>query len=161
MLFCMKINQTLLKIGEVAQQAGTTVRTVRYYLEEDFISYSDRSDGGFYLFDPNIVEKVKFIKKLKDLGLTLKEIKALYMIRKENATGDDAYKLVVERLTKQQELTEKKIREYQDLKKEISNAISLVNECKGCQKKPNRENCSACDVVRKWDLVPSPFGAIM
>lgn len=157
----MKSHQTLLKIGEVAQQAGTTVRTVRYYLEEGFIDHSDRSDGGFYLFDPNVVQKVNFIKKLKELGLSLKEIKALYKIRKENATGDDAYKLVVERLARQQELTEKKIREYQDLNQEIFNAISLVKECAGCRKKPNRENCAACDVVKKWDLVPLPFGAIL
>lgn len=157
----MKRNEVLLKIGEVARQAGTTVRTVRYYLEEGFIEYSDRSDGGFYLFAPGIVEKVSFIKKLKELGLTLKEIKALYLIRQEKATGDEAYQLVAERLKKQKELTEKKIREYQDLKEEISNAISLVNECAGCRKKPDRENCSACEVVRKWDIVPSPFGAIM
>jgi len=157
----MKSTKTLLKIGEIAREAGTTVRTVRYYLEEGFIEYADRSDGGFYLFEPHVVAKVSFIKKLKDLGLSLKEIKALYQIRQEKNTGDEAYKLVLERLTKQHELTEKKMNEYLQLKEEIEDAMKLVKECTGCRKKPNRDNCIACEVVKKWDLLPSPFGAIL
>ncbi len=157
----MKSTKTLLQIGEVTREAGTTVRTVRYYLEEGFIEYTDRSDGGFYLFEPHVVEKVKFIKKLKDLGLSLKEIKSLYQIRQEKNTGDEAYKLVFDRLKKQHELTEKKVSEYLQLKEEIEDAMKLVKECAGCRKKPNRDNCLACEVVKKWDLLPSPFGAIL
>jgi len=157
----MGSNIVLLKIGEVAKEAGTTVRTVRYYLDEGFIVYADRSEGGFYLFEPQVVEKVVFIKKLKDLGLSLKEIKALYQIRQEKSTGDEAYKLVLDRLKKQYELTEKKMNEYLQLKNEIEDAMNLVKQCAGCQKKPNKDNCLACDVVKKWDLLPSPFGAIL
>ncbi len=157
----MRTVKQLLKIGEVARQAGTTVRTVRFYLEEGLIEHIDRSDGGFYLFEPEVVDKVKFIRKLKELGMSLKEIKSLYDIRKQQKTGDEAYKLVLEKLKKQHQLAQRKAEEYMQLKKEIEDAMKLVNECAGCRKKPNRKNCTACEVLKEWDVLPSPFGAIL
>ncbi len=157
----MNQRRSLLQIGEVASQAGTTIRTVRYYLEQGFIEAIERSPGGFYLFDDSAVDKVRFIQSLKELGLPLKEIKALYEIRKEQKRGNDAYPLVLKRLMEHKRLLEKKIAEYSKLKKELDEAIVLVSECKGCSRKTTRENCAACEVLKKRDRVPLPFGAIM
>ncbi|MBZ0157857.1 MAG: MerR family transcriptional regulator [Alphaproteobacteria bacterium] len=157
----MKRQKKLLQIGEVAHEAGTTIRTVRYYLEQGFIEASERSSGGFYLFEHSAVDKVRFIQNLKELGLPLKEIKALYAIRKEKTRGDDAYPLVLERLLRHKEAVERKISEYAKLKEELDETIHLVTECEGCQRKPTRENCMACEVVRKRGAVPLPFGAIL
>ncbi len=157
----MNQRSPLLQIGELARQAGTTIRTVRYYLEEGFIEASERSPGGFYLFDSNAVDKVRFVQRLKELGLPLKEIKALYRIRKEKTRGHDAYPLVLERLAKHRALVERKIAEYFELISELDEAIGLISECEGCEKTPTRENCSACEVLRKRRGVPLPFGAIM
>jgi DNA-binding transcriptional MerR regulator len=151
----------LLQIGEVARQAGTTLRTVRYYLELGFIEASERSPGGFYLFDASEVDKVRFVQSLKELGLPLKEIKTLYKIRKEKKRGHDAYPLVLERLLRHRMSVEKKIAEYSNLKRELDEAIELVGECEGCEKKPTRENCLACEIVKKRGSIPLPFGAIL
>lgn len=157
----MIAKKRLLQIGEVARQAGTTLRTVRYYLELGFIEASERSPGGFYLFDSSEVDKIRFIQSLKELGLPLKEIKALYKIRKEKKRGHDAYPLVLERLLKHRLAVEKKIKEYSKLKHELDEAVILVGECNGCQKKPTRENCLACEIVKKRSGIPLPFGAIL
>lgn len=157
----MKQTKSLLQVGEVARQSGTTIRTIRYYLEQGFIEVSERSQGGFYLFDKSVVDKVWFIQNLKKLGLPLKDIKALYKIRKEKERGNDAYPLVMERLLKHKALVERKMSEYAMLKSELDKAIILVGECKGCEKKPTRDNCLACEVVKKRSSVPLPFGAIM
>ncbi|MFI5295823.1 MAG: MerR family transcriptional regulator, partial [Thermodesulfovibrionales bacterium] len=108
----MEQRRSLLQVGEVANQAGTTIRTVRYYLEQGFIEAVERSPGGFYLFDDSAADKVRFIQSLKELGLPLKEIKALYLIRREKKRGNDAYPLVLERLVKHRTLLEKKISDY-------------------------------------------------
>jgi len=157
----MQAKRYLLQVGEVAARSRTTIRTVRYYLELGFIEASERSPGGFYLFDEGVVDKVRFIQNLKEIGLPLKEIKELYKIRKEKKRGNDAYPLVLERLLKHRTMVEKKISEYSRLKKERSEAIALVSECEGCTKNPTRENCLACEVVKKRNSVPLPFGAIM
>jgi DNA-binding transcriptional MerR regulator len=155
------MRKDLLQIGEVAHQAGTTLRTVRYYLELGFIEVSERSQGGFYLFDQTAVDKIRFIQNLKELGLPLREIKELYKVRKEKKRGHDAYPLVRERLLRHRASVEKKIAVYAKLKRELDDAISLVGECDGCQKKPTRENCIACEIVKKRNSIPLPFGAIM
>lgn len=157
----MSATKNLLQIGEVAKRAGTTLRTVRYYLELGFIEAAERSPGGFYLFESSEVDKVRFIQQMKELGLPLKDIKALYMIRKEKRRGHDAYPLVLERLVKHRAAVEKKINEYSKLKRELDEAIILVNECDGCEKKPTRENCLACRIVQKRSSIPLPFGAIL
>ena len=150
-----------LQIGNVARRAGTTIRTVRYYLEEGFIQACERSLGGFYLFSPDVVDKVSFIQKLTSLGMPLKEIKTLYRIRKEHQTGNDAYGLVLEQLMKERDLMDQKIKEYMQLRDELDQAILLVSKCKGCSLRPTRENCIACDIVTRRSRIPLPFGAIL
>lgn len=156
-----KSHGSSLQIGEVARRAETTTRTVRYYMEEGFFDWIERSPGGFYLFDPAVVETIRYVKKLQDLGLPLQEIRALFQIRKEEKTGNAAYKRVSEKLEQHLALTEKKISEYRKLKKELQEAIRLVNQCAGCRKKPTRENCQACEVIKNQGVLPSPVGAIL
>ncbi len=157
----MAAQRQLLQIGEIAHQAGTTTRTVRYYLGEDLIAAAERSPGGFYLFESRTVDTVLFIQKLKSLGMSLNEIKSLYQIRREKPTGNEAYPLVLKRLQDRLCDVNKKIEEYEELRKELEEAIDLVQQCHGCQTKPNRENCLACDIVKKRSRIPLPFGAIL
>ena len=114
----MAAQRQLLQIGEIAHQAGTTTRTVRYYLEEDLIASAKRSPGGFYLFESRTVDTVLFIQKLKSLGMSLNEIKSLYQIRREKPTGNEAYPLVLKRLQDRLCDVNKKIEEYEELRKE-------------------------------------------
>ncbi|MGO9572225.1 MAG: MerR family transcriptional regulator [Desulfomonilaceae bacterium] len=157
----MTAQRQLLQIGEIASQAGTTIRTVRYYLEEGLIESAERSPGGFYLFEPHIVDTVRFIQKLKNLGMSLNEIKALYQVRREKPTGNEAYPVVLKRLQDRLCDMNKKIGEYEELREELEEAIDLVQQCHGCRMKPNRENCLACDIVKKRNRIPLPFGAIL
>ena len=155
-----KTRKNLFQIGEIAQKAGTSVRTVRYYMEEGFIQATTRSPGGFYLFAPEVAETVFFIQKLKDAGLPLKDIKAIYQARRDGETGDTAYPIVLRHLERQKELVAQKIADYQRLKIEIEASIDLVKQCDGCHIKPSRQNCEACKVVTSQKKLPLPLKAI-
>ena len=157
----MKTKRQLLQIGEVASQAKTTVRTVRYYLGEGLVESAERSPGGFYLFEPHTVDTVRFIQKLKSLGMSLNEIKSLYQVRLEKPTGNEAYPVVLKRLQERLSDVNKKIGEYKELRQELEEAVDLVQQCHGCLMKPNRENCLACEIVKKRRRIPLPFGAIL
>ena len=63
-----------LQIGEVANQSGVSVDTVRYYERRNLIKRPVRSTGGFRLFAPETVERIKFIKEAQELGFSLDEI---------------------------------------------------------------------------------------
>lgn len=154
-------SKKLVQIGEIAKEARTSVRTVRYYLEEGFIEAADRSRGGFYLFEPEAAETVFFIQKLKDSGLALKDIKKIYQARLNGETGDKAYPVVLQHLEAQKALVEQKLADYQRLKSEIDEAIELVQQCSGCTVKPCRENCENCSVVKSAKKIPWPVKAIL
>lgn len=154
-------HRNLFKIGEIADRAGTSVRTVRYYMEEGFIEAAARSTGGFYLFSPETGDTVFFIQKLKGAGLSLKEIKAIYTARKTGRTGEEASKKVLEHLKNQKAAVEQKIKDYQRLNAELDEAIEMVAQCRGCTAQPSRERCESCAVVRRRKTIPLPVRAIL
>ncbi|MCI0351847.1 MAG: MerR family transcriptional regulator, partial [Acidobacteriales bacterium] len=63
-----------LQIGELAARSGVSIDTVRYYERRKLLPMAPRTAGGFRLFSPDTVERVRFIKQAQDLGLSLDEI---------------------------------------------------------------------------------------
>ncbi len=67
-----------LKIQEVASELGLTTRSIRYYEELGLLSPAARSDGSYRLYDASDIERLRFIKGLRDdAGFSLAEISQL------------------------------------------------------------------------------------
>ena len=67
--------QQLLRIQEVAAALGLTTRTIRYYEEVGLLAPAARSDGAYRLYDADDIERLRFIKGLRDdAGFSLAEI---------------------------------------------------------------------------------------
>ena len=65
----------LLRIQEVAAALGLTARSIRYYEEIGLLEPAARSEGAYRLFDDDDVERLRFIKGLRDdAGFSLAEI---------------------------------------------------------------------------------------
>lgn len=62
------------QIGEVAERAGLSLRTVRYYEEVGLAAPSQRSGGGFRLYSEDDVQRLLLVKRMKPLGLSLDEM---------------------------------------------------------------------------------------
>ncbi|WP_050742507.1 MerR family transcriptional regulator [Deferribacter desulfuricans] len=67
---------TYLKRGQLAKIVGVNLETIRYY-EQIGLLKPKRSKSNYRLFSEEDVTKLQFIKKSKELGFTLKEIKEL------------------------------------------------------------------------------------
>ncbi len=68
----------LLQIGEAAERASLTQRTLRYYEEKGLLSPPTRMDGGFRLYTADDMERIDRIRQLKELlGFSLAEIKEM------------------------------------------------------------------------------------
>ena len=80
--------KALLQIGEVAEQVGLSLRTVRYYEEVGLVSPSARSEGGFRLYSEADVSKLALVKRMKPLGLTLEEMGELVTLIEDGSRGD-------------------------------------------------------------------------
>jgi DNA-binding transcriptional MerR regulator len=68
----------LLRIQEVAAEVGATPRSVRYWEEQGLLRPAARSDGDYRLYDATDLERLRFIKALRDdAGFSLAEIAQL------------------------------------------------------------------------------------
>jgi len=75
----MKQNEAenkLLRIGQLAKQTGELVTTIRFWTKEGLLEVKQYSQGGYQLYDPAMVERVKEIRRLQnEKRLTIAEIK--------------------------------------------------------------------------------------
>jgi DNA-binding transcriptional MerR regulator len=71
----------LFKIGEVAEQSGLSVKTIRYYEEIGLLTPNVvRSPARYRLFDSTVLNRLAFIKRAQSLGLSLQEIQEILAV---------------------------------------------------------------------------------
>jgi DNA-binding transcriptional MerR regulator len=70
-------DELLHQIGEVARELEITARTIRYYEEIGIMAVPERDDFGPRKYAKKDIVRLKFILKMKELGLSLKEMQEL------------------------------------------------------------------------------------
>jgi DNA-binding transcriptional MerR regulator len=72
----------ILKIGEVSQKSGLSVKTIRYYADLGLLTPSlTKNKSGYRLFDKSVFRRLEFIRCSQSLGLSLKEIEVILGVR--------------------------------------------------------------------------------
>lgn len=66
-----------LTIGKAARAAGVGVETVRFYEREGLLDRPARRESGYRQYGEGVVARLRFIRRAKELGFTLREIKEL------------------------------------------------------------------------------------
>lgn len=69
--------EPMIQIGKLAKQLGITTRTIRYYEEIGLMGLSKRRSGGARNYNRDDILRLKFILKIKELGISLKEMQSL------------------------------------------------------------------------------------
>lgn len=75
-----------LTIGLLARRAGVGVETVRFYERQGLIEEPPRRQSGYREYDEEVVSRLGFIRRAKELGFTLKEIRELLALRRDPST---------------------------------------------------------------------------
>lgn len=113
------MNQTA-RIGQVAQQTGLSIDTIRFYEKQGLLKRSPRTEGGFRLFGSSDIETLKFVRKAQELGFSLSEIRELLILRAEHVPACSHVKeLLGQKLT----AVEQKISELQSLERSLKRAL--------------------------------------
>ena len=73
--------QEPLRLEDFAREAGTNLRTLRYYEELGLLQAAQRSQGGFRYYRRTDVNRLNLIRDLQDLGLSLDRIRELRATR--------------------------------------------------------------------------------
>jgi len=77
----MVTSMSTLTVSKLADRAGTSSDTVRYYERIGLLPEPDRSASGYRMYGDDAVERVQFIKYAQRFGLRLEEIGELLQIR--------------------------------------------------------------------------------
>ncbi|TDC06320.1 MerR family transcriptional regulator [Nonomuraea longispora] len=63
-----------MRIGQVAQEAGVSVDTVRFYERRGILPAAERRPSGYRVFTTEAVERIRMAKALQELGFTLDQV---------------------------------------------------------------------------------------
>ena len=106
--------------GDVAKQLGIGVQTLHYYEREGLIPPPPRSRSGYRLFTPELVDRVRFIRKAQAIGLPLAEVKDILRLTEE---GSSPCARVQAALTEKLREVNEKLRELESFRDELGSLI--------------------------------------
>jgi MerR family transcriptional regulator, copper efflux regulator len=72
-----------LSIGQLAQQAGVAIDTVRYYERNALLKPAGRLSSGYRRYGATELKRLRFIRRAKALGFSLNDIRALLTLSDE------------------------------------------------------------------------------
>jgi MerR family transcriptional regulator, mercuric resistance operon regulatory protein len=71
------LRRAFLTRGALASETGCNIETIRYYEQIGILPPPPRSEGGHRLYGPDFVNRLQFVRRARDLGFTLEEIREL------------------------------------------------------------------------------------
>ena len=117
-----------MRIGELAQIAGVTPRTIRYYENLGLLSPNEREGKGFRYYSQTELAKLQKIDCLKSLGLTLEEITTVIDLYFEDATGIRGKQKVLEILQFHLQETDEKLAALGDFRSDLEANILKIQQ---------------------------------
>lgn len=87
-----------MRIGEVADQAGVNVQTLRYYERRGLLREPERRPSGYRAYGEEAVRIVCFIKRAQELGFTLTDVEDLLRLTVDGARCEDVQEIASAKL---------------------------------------------------------------
>lgn len=106
-----------MKISEVAQRAGVTAKTIRYYEQIGVLPPPERSGSGYREYRDQVLERLEFIRAAQAVGLTLAEIRGVIEVR---GGGTPPCSHVVSLLTRKTDEIDAQIAALQRMREDVA-----------------------------------------
>jgi DNA-binding transcriptional MerR regulator len=126
------------RIGELAAATGTTTKTLRFYETAGLPPAPQRTSAGYRVYDQAAADRLDFIRRSQQAGLTLAQIREVLAIRDDgNVPCSHVQQLLAERLAEID-------RQLADLR-ELRGVVSALHDRAGTV---DPDSCSAERVCR-------------
>jgi len=121
-------------IGQVSSQTGVNIETIRYYERIGILPAPPRSEGKQRLYDEPMMARLRFIKRSRELGFSLNEIRSLIKLNDDNElTCGDVHALTTDHLKQVQE--------------KIENLRNIEKVLKGMAEQCSRGDVPDCPII--------------
>ncbi|MBP2160538.1 MULTISPECIES: helix-turn-helix domain-containing protein [Asticcacaulis] len=114
-----------LTIGRLASATGVNIETIRYYERAGLIDAPPRTEGNYRSYSDEQVSRLRFIRRTRELGFSLEQIRALISIsgQQDRSCG------TVDRIARKHLAdVDRKIDDLVALRRELTDAVT---SCKG------------------------------
>ena len=133
-------------IGHLAQKAGTTTRTVRYYEEMGLLERVRRSKGGFRCYSEEQLNRLEMILSLKEFEFDLEHIRLILHKRFDDQTGGELASGILQDLKSRLDEVHQQVDHYQRLKEKLTRAVDSLCRCLPCECREKERLCTDCEV---------------
>jgi len=154
-------NGRLMRIGDLAKKAGTTMRTIRYYEQLGLIAPVARTKGGFRLYEEDEVRKIRVIKNLQHLDTPLAQVKAFFDERHQGRVASEIAPGIASLLHRQLKEMETRIAQYRARQASLRETIEILQCCSDCSLEPGPDVCSRCPVITSRGRIPLHMQAMI
>jgi DNA-binding transcriptional MerR regulator len=113
--------------GDLARATGQTLRTVRFYEEQQLLQPVETSDGGHRRFDEAALERLRLIVDFREMGLSLQDIRGLLMLRDGCRGGADFRARLRAVLPEHVAMARRKVDRLRRLETELRHALSSLD----------------------------------
>ena len=121
-----------MKIGELAERAGTSVKTIRYYDRIGVLRPAERSESGYRLYGVDALDRYRFVRAAQAVGLRLGEIREIIALRDG---GETPCGFVVDLIG----------RRAAELDARIAELVALRDELRSLDRRARRLDPRRCD----------------
>jgi Cu(I)-responsive transcriptional regulator len=114
-----------MNIGQAAGQSGVSAKMIRHYESIGLVERASRTGGGYRIYTPRDVHALRFIRRARDLGFSMKEIgRLLGLWRNRRRASGDVRRVAERHITE----LDQKIAELQAMRRTLT---VLVEHCHG------------------------------
>ena len=112
-------------IGEAAKRSHVTAKMIRHYESLGLLRQARRTDAGYRLYDEADIHTLRFIRRARDLGFSMKEIQQLVSLWQNRRRASSEVRRIAQVHI---EALETKIDELQAMRRTLQ---QLVHNCHG------------------------------
>ena len=134
-----------MRIGELAEKSGRTVRTLHFYEELGLLAPASRTKGGFRIYDKDALVRIHWISRLQDLGFSLPEIKTFFDGLRQGTPDAPAMMSELQAFyTAKLSETRSTLLRLSALERELEASLSYLSSCRVCAPATGKHVCRAC-----------------
>lgn len=154
-------NGGLMRIGDLARKAGTTMRTIRYYEQLGLIAPAARTRGGFRLYEEEELRKLRLIKNLQLVETPLAQVKAFFDQRRQGRAASDIATGISRLLEQQLREVEHRIAQFRATEASLRETIEILRCCSECSLEPGPQVCPRCPAITSRGEIPLHMQAVI
>jgi MerR family copper efflux transcriptional regulator len=133
-----------LRVGDLAKRTGKTVRALHLYEEHGLLAPTERSGGGYRLYNRESELRVRWIDKLQQMGFSLTDIKQIVRDVEHSKSAPRAMQRVQDLFQEKLAETREQLRRLSALESELTQSLAYLVTCDSCESEELLGACTTC-----------------